>query len=49
MDSYRQTPHYATRVPTASMVFRDGMKSAFPRRALNFKKYSRIKGKETVN
>ena len=34
MNSYKQTPHVATGVPPASMMFRDGIRSQFPRKAL---------------
>jgi hypothetical protein len=32
LNSYRQTPHPATGVPPANMMFRDGIKAQFPRR-----------------
>ena len=32
--TYRQTPHVATGVPPAGMIFRDGMRSQFPRKKL---------------
>jgi hypothetical protein len=34
LNSYKQTPHVATGVPPASMMFRDGIRSQFPRKAL---------------
>ena len=33
LNSYKQTPHIATGVPPASMLFRDGIRSEFPRKA----------------
>ena len=33
LDSYRDTPHPATRVSPAAMLFRDGQKGTFPRRS----------------
>ena len=35
INSYRQTPHPATGIAPADMMFRDGLKSNFPRRKLN--------------
>ena len=35
LDSYRQTPHPATGISPASMMFRDGMKLGFPRKTVN--------------
>ena len=34
LDSYKQTPHVATGVPPASMMFRDGIRSQFPRKTI---------------
>ena len=36
--NYRDTPHPATGVPPAAMLFRDGTKSAFPRRSISAKR-----------
>ena len=32
LNSYKQTPHVATGIPPASMLFRDGVRSEFPRK-----------------
>ena len=34
LDSYRQTPHPATGIPPAAMIFRDGMRSKLPRQGV---------------
>ena len=38
LDTYRQTPHPQTHLPPASVLFRDGMKTSFPRRRKNHRK-----------
>ena len=35
LKTYRQTPHPATNIPPASMLFRDGVRSGFPRAAFS--------------
>ena len=37
LDTYRQTPHPATGIPPASILFRDGTKTCFPRRTFTEK------------
>jgi hypothetical protein len=34
LNSYRQTPHPSTGIPPADMMFRDGLRSTFPRRTV---------------
>ena len=34
LDTYRQTPHPQTKLPPASILFRDGMKTSFPRKTV---------------
>ncbi|MEM7375836.1 MAG: hypothetical protein AAF587_45020, partial [Bacteroidota bacterium] len=35
LKTYRQTPHPATGIPPANMIFRDGLKDKFPRKTLS--------------
>ena len=35
LDTYRQTPHPQTNLPPASVLFRDGMKTSFPRKPIS--------------
>ena len=35
LKTYRQTPHPATGIPPASFIFRDGVKTAFPRKTVS--------------
>ena len=46
LNSYRQTPHPATGVPPANMLFRDGIKTQFPRRASSNDEITAAKNKD---
>ena len=44
--SYRQTPHVATGVPPAGMIFRDGMRHQFPRKTLTSEAIEEARAKD---
>lgn len=43
LDTYRQTPHPQTHLPPASVLFRDGMKTSFPRKTISQKEIQNAK------
>ncbi|CAB3982296.1 hypothetical protein LOTGIDRAFT_156980 [Paramuricea clavata] len=44
--NYRDTPHPATGIPPATMLFREGSKSAFPRRSVPPEQVEEARGKD---
>ena len=48
LNNYRQTPHPATGIPPADMMFRDGYQSSFPRRTLSNKEIMTGKQKDKM-
>ena len=44
--NYRDTPHPATGIPPAAMLFREGSKSAFPRRSVPAEQVEEARGKD---
>ena len=46
LHSYRQTPHPATGLPPASMMFRDGYRGEFPRQSVTDEDIPRAKARD---